>query len=468
MHPAWQGRVENSYGNPKIHTHDGRATRLRNIPPDSRDLGAPGESDDPPLLLQRKLGRGVYGTVYAASVGGEPLAVKMVPLIDDTIWRELIDPPLAADASPGQTVRHFRDWSRTMGIDANHPVDNAAVCEATFYQMADRVGRVTGAPWFVKYHGAFQLGTLDLKSPAEAVTTGTRARAAWVAGRRREFKTIVRQFSVRVPSVLICTDRCAESMWDVVKGLSDAPDDWALLHALTAQAACATLMLRSVGIVHNDFHLNNLMTIPTDRAELCVAASSGAWRVPTHGRLLKVVDFGLSTAPSATTGKRARTPPLLNGASLRAIRYRHDPDSDMRTLMLDLATTRGTVFPPPDSAEREAAEPPYRALAACVRLYTAAIDDLPGDRPWLLRLLSERTDLHHAAAEINRADGHGNSAEDDVFDSLPGSLLGVRRVANCRANAHRQARVASVDMLAALLAPFPAPGTDALLIRLPT
>jgi len=424
------------------------------------------------LTLTKVLGHGVYGTVYAGRVGragepaepaepgepGEPaadeLAVKCVPLLDECVWRELLD-HADPSASPEHLARHFQHWQRTMALDAADPVNNAALCEVALYRMASELGQTTGAPWFLALRGAFRVGTLDTKGPPHTPPQTRRPgpRRAWVDARRADHRAIVRAFHVRVPSILICTERCRESVGDRV--FAAEPFDYDLMSALLAQAACAALFLRSIGLSHNDFHTDNLMLIETARTHIDVSGDHNSrWRVPTHGCLLKVVDFGLSTAsagamsaaPPASQGdarsrKRQRDGggPLLNEASLSGIRYRHDdPDADLRTLLLDVATRTDSVFPPAASdptegaahVARSAVDRHYRGVAHSIESFARAVDDRPGDRPWLLKLLEDREALDRQIAAIDSADDEDPELDEDLFGPLGGCILAIRRVAN--------------------------------------
>lgn len=49
---------------------------------------------------------------------------------------------------------------------------------------------------------------------------------------------------------------------------------------------------KSYAFTHNDLHTNNIMYIETDIEFLYYKAANGYYKVPTYGRLFKIIDFG--------------------------------------------------------------------------------------------------------------------------------------------------------------------------------
>lgn len=49
---------------------------------------------------------------------------------------------------------------------------------------------------------------------------------------------------------------------------------------------------RTYGLTHNDLHTNNIMYVPTDKPYLYYRADGKHYKVPTFGRLYKIIDFG--------------------------------------------------------------------------------------------------------------------------------------------------------------------------------
>ncbi len=57
-----------------------------------------------------------------------------------------------------------------------------------------------------------------------------------------------------------------------------------------------TQMQALFGVIHNDLHTNNIMWINTDKKYLYYKSRSGnKYKVPTHGKIFKIIDFGRAT-----------------------------------------------------------------------------------------------------------------------------------------------------------------------------
>jgi hypothetical protein len=52
---------------------------------------------------------------------------------------------------------------------------------------------------------------------------------------------------------------------------------------------------RTFGFVHNDLHLMNVMYVPTDKEYFYYAIGGKTYRVPTYGKLVKIIDFDRAT-----------------------------------------------------------------------------------------------------------------------------------------------------------------------------
>lgn len=63
------------------------------------------------------------------------------------------------------------------------------------------------------------------------------------------------------------------------------------------QVVIALTQMQSIfGIVHNDLHTNNVMWCNTDKKYLYYKSRSGnKYKVPTHGKIFKIIDFGRAT-----------------------------------------------------------------------------------------------------------------------------------------------------------------------------
>lgn len=99
-------------------------------------------------------------------------------------------------------------------------------------------------------------------------------------------------FIYNFPCQMICMEKCdgtldqlfAEGNMDLDQGAS------ALLQVIFTLIAYQ----RAFGFTHNDLHTNNIMYVNTDRKYLFYRYNAQVYRVPTHGRIYKIIDFGRS------------------------------------------------------------------------------------------------------------------------------------------------------------------------------
>tara|TARA_R110002074_G_scaffold13933_1_gene49101 strand:- start:3940 stop:5679 length:1740 start_codon:yes stop_codon:yes gene_type:complete len=55
-----------------------------------------------------------------------------------------------------------------------------------------------------------------------------------------------------------------------------------------------TLFQKSLSFTHNDLHTNNIMYVPTDKKFLYYSVNNITYKVPTYGKIYKLIDFGRS------------------------------------------------------------------------------------------------------------------------------------------------------------------------------
>lgn len=99
-------------------------------------------------------------------------------------------------------------------------------------------------------------------------------------------------FIYNFPCQMICMEKCdgtldqlfADGDMDLDQGAS------ALLQVIFTLIAYQ----RAFGFTHNDLHTNNIMYVNTDREYLFYRYNAQIYRVPTHGRIYKIIDFGRS------------------------------------------------------------------------------------------------------------------------------------------------------------------------------
>lgn len=92
------------------------------------------------------------------------------------------------------------------------------------------------------------------------------------------------------PVQLIFQERCAGTLDELVmtRKMKGQP----LIDAFAQIALILATYQKVFEFTHNDLHTNNIMWIPTDRKYLCYKLNNQFYKVPTHGRIFKLIDFG--------------------------------------------------------------------------------------------------------------------------------------------------------------------------------
>ena len=69
-------------------------------------------------------------------------------------------------------------------------------------------------------------------------------------------------------------------------------DEWfAMLFQVTFSLAIAQ---KDYSFVHNDLHTNNIMWVPTDKEYIVYQVNDDCYKIPTYGKIIKIIDFGRS------------------------------------------------------------------------------------------------------------------------------------------------------------------------------
>jgi hypothetical protein len=58
--------------------------------------------------------------------------------------------------------------------------------------------------------------------------------------------------------------------------------------------AATCVMQKVLGMTHNDLHTNNIVWVPTDQEFLFYKGGNTYWKIPTYGKLFRIIDFGRS------------------------------------------------------------------------------------------------------------------------------------------------------------------------------
>jgi hypothetical protein len=93
----------------------------------------------------------------------------------------------------------------------------------------------------------------------------------------------------RFPVQIIAMERCENTMYSIVSELTNNKQ-W--IAALFQVIATLLVYQRVFDFTHNDLHINNIMWVPTAKKWLLYTIDGRLYKVPTHGRIFKIIDFG--------------------------------------------------------------------------------------------------------------------------------------------------------------------------------
>lgn len=102
----------------------------------------------------------------------------------------------------------------------------------------------------------------------------------------RELFAYIHNFPVQ----MICLEKC--------KGTMDSLFEKGLIDETTGTAALMQIIMiliiyqKAFSFTHNDLHTNNIMYIDTDVEYLYYTFDGKSYRVPTYGKIFKIIDFG--------------------------------------------------------------------------------------------------------------------------------------------------------------------------------
>ena len=91
-----------------------------------------------------------------------------------------------------------------------------------------------------------------------------------------------------LPVVTTVMEACKGTLYEL---FAEDPDPDHHLAYIAQTVFALSYMQRTIGFVHNDLHGNNVMYVPTDKETLYYNLEGTVYRVPTYGRLIKIIDF---------------------------------------------------------------------------------------------------------------------------------------------------------------------------------
>jgi hypothetical protein len=98
----------------------------------------------------------------------------------------------------------------------------------------------------------------------------------------------------RFPTQIICLEKLNGTLDSLIEDDTNPLDEkeWA---SLLFQTIMILVVYQKVfSFTHNDLHTNNIMYVRTDKRYLNYKYGGAHYKVPTHGRLFKIIDFGRS------------------------------------------------------------------------------------------------------------------------------------------------------------------------------
>jgi hypothetical protein len=94
------------------------------------------------------------------------------------------------------------------------------------------------------------------------------------------------------PTNIICMENCERTLDDLINDDSLVEDEWA---SIFMQIIMTLLVYQKCfSFTHNDLHTNNVMYNATDRKYIYYKFNKIYYKVPTFGRVMKIIDFGRS------------------------------------------------------------------------------------------------------------------------------------------------------------------------------
>jgi hypothetical protein len=94
----------------------------------------------------------------------------------------------------------------------------------------------------------------------------------------------------KFPVQVICMENCESTLDDLIMNTDLTHDEW--MSALMQIIMTLIVYQKLFSFTHNDLHTNNVMYIPTNKKHLYYLYKKKYYKVPTFGRIFKIIDFG--------------------------------------------------------------------------------------------------------------------------------------------------------------------------------
>ena len=94
----------------------------------------------------------------------------------------------------------------------------------------------------------------------------------------------------KFPVQVICMEHCENTLDDLILNTDLSDDEW--MSALMQIIMTLIVYQKLFSFTHNDLHTNNIMYIPTNKKFLFYYYKKKHYKVPTFGKIFKIIDFG--------------------------------------------------------------------------------------------------------------------------------------------------------------------------------
>ena len=96
----------------------------------------------------------------------------------------------------------------------------------------------------------------------------------------------------KFPVQVICMEYCENTFDDLILSTDLTPDEW---YSAFMQIIMILITYQKIfSFTHNDLHTNNVMYNSTDKKYIYYCYNKKNYKVPTYGRIFKIIDFGRS------------------------------------------------------------------------------------------------------------------------------------------------------------------------------
>lgn len=100
------------------------------------------------------------------------------------------------------------------------------------------------------------------------------------------FNLVIKEFPVQC----IALEKCEATLDALMLRTKLSPSEWE--SAMFQVIASLMMYGRTFKLTHNDLHTNNIMYVKTDKQHLLYKINGCHYKVPTFGRIFKIIDFG--------------------------------------------------------------------------------------------------------------------------------------------------------------------------------